>query len=210
MLIQKSRLKWLNDGDSNSKFFHRFMKERRRRIHISSIITSSGLVNSVMEVKEVVKVHFEDNFKEGCFDRPSLDGIFINSLSREDGLSLEVSFLEEEIKETVWSYDGSKSTGPDGISLLFIKNCWFFLKEYVFLCFNAFFSGAVLSKSITSSFLILIPKNSNPIGLDEYHHICLMGCIYKIICKLLSSRIKKVLSPIISYCQSAFVPGVDK
>ncbi|XP_058765704.1 uncharacterized protein LOC131639219 [Vicia villosa] len=93
MLIKNSRLKWLNDGDNHSKFFHKVMKDRKSRNHFSPIITSKGVVNSVREVKDAVKVPFIDKFKEDYFDTPSLDGIFINSLSREDSLALEVPFL---------------------------------------------------------------------------------------------------------------------
>ncbi|XP_058765712.1 uncharacterized protein LOC131639232 [Vicia villosa] len=207
MLIQKSRLRCLNDGDSNSKFFHRVMKERRSKNHICSLNTSDGVVESVGGVKEVVRGHFEHKFKEFFPNRPLLEGVLVNSLSVEDRDSLEVPFSEEEIKEAVWSCDGSKSMGPDGISLLFFKKCWNFVKEDVVSCFNAFYSGNAISKAIISSFLTLVPKKDNPLDLDDYRPICLVGSIYKMISKLLASRIKRVLSSIISINQSAFVPG---
>ncbi|XP_058746484.1 uncharacterized protein LOC131619402 [Vicia villosa] len=103
MLIQKSRLRWLNDGDSNSKFFYRVMKERRSKNHICSLNTSGGVVESVGGVKEVVRGHFEHKFKEEFFNRPFLEGVLVHSLSVEDRDSLEVLFSEEEIKEAVWS-----------------------------------------------------------------------------------------------------------
>ncbi|XP_058784312.1 uncharacterized protein LOC131659088 [Vicia villosa] len=109
------------------------------------------------EVKEAVRIHFEDKFKEECLERPLLVGIAFKSLSEVDSLSLEVPFSLEEIKDAMWSCDGSKSMGPD--------------------------------------------------GLDGYRPICLVGSIYKMISKLLACRIKKVLSLIISNCQSAFVLG---
>ncbi|XP_058746501.1 secreted RxLR effector protein 78-like [Vicia villosa] len=74
-------------------------------------------------------------------------------------------------------------------------------------CFRALFSGGAFSKSITSSFLSLIPKSSNPLGLDDYRLICLVGSIYKVISKVLAGRIKRVLHSIVSPCQSAFVSG---
>ncbi|XP_058733926.1 uncharacterized protein LOC131605606 [Vicia villosa] len=147
MLIQKARLRWMNDGDNNIKFFHRTMKERNWN-HIGSINSNGGLVSSVAEVKEAVKVHFEDKFKEDCLNRPKLDGVHVSSLSWEDSCSLETPFLEAEIREAVWSCDGTKSPGPDGFSFLF-------------------------------------------------HYEML----------LLAGRIKKILSSIISDCQSAFTPG---
>ncbi|XP_058786925.1 uncharacterized protein LOC131661401 [Vicia villosa] len=193
--IKASRRIWLN------------LKERRSKNHIGALNTPGGMVCSVREVKEVVRGHFESKFKEECFDRPLMDDVFVNSLSLEDSISLEVPFSMEEIKEAVWSCDGSKSMRPDGIFLLFFKKCWSFVQEDVVSCFNAFYSGTVFSKSITSSFLTLVPKKDNPLDLDDYRLICLVGSIYKMISKLLASRIKRVFSSIISNSQSAFVPG---
>ncbi|XP_058784900.1 uncharacterized protein LOC131659770 [Vicia villosa] len=52
MLIQKSRLNWLNDGDNNSKFFHSVMKGRRRLNHIGPLVTQAGMIESVEGVRE--------------------------------------------------------------------------------------------------------------------------------------------------------------
>ncbi|XP_058763698.1 uncharacterized protein LOC131637124 [Vicia villosa] len=67
--------------------------------------------------------------------------------------------------------------------------------------------GGELSKAVTSSFLALVPKASNPLCLDDYRLICLVGCMYKFMAKILAGRLKCVLNSIVSQCQSAFVPG---
>ncbi|XP_058766319.1 uncharacterized protein LOC131639895 [Vicia villosa] len=121
MLIQKAILNWLNDGDSNSRFFHRSLKERRRRNHISSIVSNSGIVNSVKEVKEEVKKHFEGKFVENCVNIPILEGMEFNNLSMEDRNMFKKPFTENEIKEAVRSCESSKILGLDGMSLLFSK-----------------------------------------------------------------------------------------
>ncbi|XP_058746200.1 uncharacterized protein LOC131619076 [Vicia villosa] len=123
MLIQKSRIKWLNEGDTNSRYFHLVMKERRRRNHISPINSNSGLLESVNEVREEVRNHFKLMFSELEVSRPVLDGIFSKGLDSIERDFLEVSFSEEEIKEAMWSCDGSKSPDPDGYSFHFIKKC---------------------------------------------------------------------------------------
>ncbi|XP_058767480.1 uncharacterized protein LOC131641192 [Vicia villosa] len=54
MLVQKSRLKWLNERDSNSGFFHKVMKDKRRQNHIGPINTTGGVLSSVKEINDEV------------------------------------------------------------------------------------------------------------------------------------------------------------
>lgn len=42
---------------------------------------------------------------------------------------LDAPFSEEDIKNAVWSCDGSKAPGPDGFSFSFIKANWDLLKQ---------------------------------------------------------------------------------
>lgn len=63
-----------------------------------------------------------------------------------------------------------------------------------------------MCKAVSSSFLALIPKASNPLCLDDYRPICLVGSMYKMIAKILTGRLKCVLNSIVSHCESAFVP----
>lgn len=90
---------------------------------------------------------------------------------------------------------------------MFFKKCWEFIKNDVVSCLRDFHFGAVLSKAITSSFLALIPMSNNPLDLDDYWLICLVGCIHKIISKVLTGILKKVIGSIVSNSPSTFVPG---
>lgn len=203
MLIQKARVRWLNDGDINSKYFHKIMKKGMKRNYIGLISTDRGVI---ITAKEVL-CHFEAKFKENDFNRPILEGNVCNSLNHEDKVYVESIFEEDEIREAIWCSDGFKSPGSDEYSILFFQKCWEVIKMEVLACFRDFYTDALMSKSIISLFLALIPKSNNQLDLDDYRPICLVGSVLKIISKVLAGRLKRVIGIVISKNQSAFVPG---
>jgi len=56
-------------------------------------------------------------------------------------------------------------------------------------------------------FVFLVPKSENPQQLFDFRSITLVGCLYKIILKLLSLRLKMVISKVIDSRQSTFLKG---
>ena len=53
----------------------------------------------------------------------------------------------------------------------------------------------------------MVPKVRDSSKLEQYRPISLVGAMYKIIPKVLASRMKKVFPSLIDECQSAFVKG---
>ncbi|GJY92501.1 RNA-directed DNA polymerase, eukaryota [Tanacetum coccineum] len=62
-----------------------------------------------------------------------------------------------------------------------------------------------ISRGCNSSFMALIPKVADPIGLSEYRPISLIGGYYKIIAKILAERIKLVIGKLVGEVQNAFI-----
>jgi len=54
-----------------------------------------------------------------------------------------------------------------------------------------------MAKGTNASFISLIPKVDNPQHLNELRLIYLVDCLYKIVSKILSLRLKKVLHKVI-------------
>ncbi|XP_028058453.1 uncharacterized protein LOC114262297 [Camellia sinensis] len=73
--------------------------------------------------------------------------------------------------------------------------------------YTGFHQNSKLVLGINSSFVALIPKNDNPSCLSDFRPISLIGSLYKVLTKVLSSRIKPVLPMIISESQSTFIRG---
>ncbi|PNY01680.1 cysteine-rich receptor-like protein kinase, partial [Trifolium pratense] len=73
MIKQKSRTKWVREGDSNSRYFHQSIKSRRRRNQLVALKDGENLVQGVVEVKTFVKNFFAHNFAEDWSNRPNLD-----------------------------------------------------------------------------------------------------------------------------------------
>ena len=64
-----------------------------------------------------------------------------------------------------------------------------------------------IEKSLNATFVALIPKKVGTMEIKDFCPISLMSGVYKIILKVLTSRLKSVMGKLVSQTQSAFVPG---
>jgi hypothetical protein len=202
---QQSRLLWLREGDANSKYFHAIMSSRRRRNTISSISVEGNVMEGVSEVREAVFSHFHHHYQASNMNRPRVDGMNFRQSSVLEGNALTCPFSEAEVKAAVWDCDGYKSLGPDGIPLCFIKDFWQDMKGDILRFVLEFHRNGRFSKGINNTFIVLIPKIDKPHRLNDFRPIALVGCLYKILAKLLANRLRNVMGTVISDTLSAFV-----
>ena len=207
LLQQKSRALWLKQRDTNSKYFHASIKWRRLRNEIKGIQchNSGNWVEELNAVKELVKEFYKEKLTAIEDIGVRLDNVHFEEITESDNRLLTDPFDEEEIKEAIWNCDGQKSPGPDGVTFSFIKMFWGLVNKEVVGALKYFHKEGKIPKGCNASFLTLIPKSENPQSLEEYRPISLVGCLYKIVTKVLSKRVKKVIEKVIDGSQSAFL-----
>eukprot|EP00253_Pinus_taeda_P001472 PITA_01472 len=108
----------------------------------------------------------------------------------------------EETEEAIRSMPNDKAPGPDGFTINFYKSCWSIVKQDVWEVVE----DSIL-KSLNSTFLALIPKVEEAKNPDKFRPITLCNVIYKIISKVIASRLKMILPDIISEEKSGYVEG---
>ncbi|MCI49844.1 reverse transcriptase, partial [Trifolium medium] len=80
-------MRWVKEGDMNSKYFHESIKSRRKN-NLAALKDGDQWIQGVEEVKGHVKNFFENNFSKRWEHRPNLNGIQFQTLSEEDNLFL--------------------------------------------------------------------------------------------------------------------------
>lgn len=113
--------KWLQEGDSNTIFFHLTMKCRKRTNGIKGVWKNGSWLDDPKKVKEEIKTFFQQNYKEKVDVAIKLDGVFLKSLGVEDNVSLTRPFFEDEIKCAVWDCEVNQSPDLDCYNFHFIK-----------------------------------------------------------------------------------------
>ncbi|GJX20869.1 putative RNA-directed DNA polymerase [Tanacetum coccineum] len=204
---QKCRFRWAVEGDENSRFFHSSLRNRYTKYSLKGIHINGTWVESPRDIKQADMDHYAARFKESYGNRPLLESNLFRKLSTMDASFLKSDFTIEEVKEAVWDCPGSKAPGPDGFNFNFIKTYWEVIKPDFWYCIRHFGKTRVLKKGCNPSFTVLIPKKIDPISFLDYRPICLIGCVYKVISKLLASRLARVIDSVISPNQSTFIKG---
>ncbi|KAH1129231.1 hypothetical protein J1N35_000609 [Gossypium stocksii] len=134
---QRSRIKWLREGDRNIRYFHVRATSRQKKNRIEKLKDSSG--NWVYKVDDFCKVavdYFQYLFK---FDAPTNGDFNMNHIqhciTQEINNSLRRDFTEGEILEVFKKMDPKKAPGIAGLSGSFFKNNWDVVdKEVVLFC----------------------------------------------------------------------------
>ncbi|XP_074297375.1 uncharacterized protein LOC141628090 [Silene latifolia] len=108
---------------------------------------------------------------------------------------------------SIFSIPKSKSPGTDGFNSQFYRDAWDIVGEEVCAAIADFFSTGKLLNQINSTVITLIPKVDRPTSVKHFRPISCCNVIYKLISKILCTRLALILPDIISQNQGAFVKG---
>ncbi|XP_074346861.1 uncharacterized protein LOC141685668 [Apium graveolens] len=177
---QRAKSFWLQDGDSNSRYFHAYATSRRKQNQAGYLKDESGaVINKHEEMCELVKGYFSRIF--GGTKRLEMNSLDEQEavITEEQNRDLIAEFKIEEFSEAIKQMHPDKSAGPDGLNPAFYQHFW-----------------GLFGKD-----------KDNADEMKDLRPITLCNILYKVISKVLANRLKKILPGIISDNQSAFVPG---
>lgn len=204
---QRSKERWAVKGDLNTKYYHASVKSNRARKKIIKLMDNRGREHFAEEAKgEVAKDYFLNLFKstsDGDFS-VLFEGFTKRvSVSMNESLSREVS--SEEVKMAVFSIKPGSAPGPDGMTGLFFQKYWDIIGNQVTKEIKDFFVTGQFPSEWNLTHLCLLPKIDDPIFMSDLRPISLCSVLYKIISKILVSRLQPLMPDIVSPTQSAFV-----
>ncbi|GJZ90557.1 RNA-directed DNA polymerase, eukaryota [Tanacetum coccineum] len=160
-----------------------------------------------MIVKEEFKSHFASRFQTPTSNRCCLNFTFPKRLDTNQAEELEGPISIEEVRKAVWGCGDNKSPGPDGFTFEFFRKYWDLLGTDLYDAVVWFFDKGSFARGCNTSFITLIPKIQDPKFVSDYRPISLIGCLYKVITKILANRISLIIPDLISDVQSAFLPN---
>ena len=208
----RSKARWLEEGEKPSRFFFKLERERIQRNSISSVLNSDDVeVFSHTEIEHEIVQFYSHLFssetidplcKQTCFASIENHLDFTQQQSCEGFLSLQ------ELSDAVKTLNLGKSPGSDGFSVEFYLFFWDILGPLLLRVANQCFRDGNLCDSMKGSVTRLIYKKRGDIkNLKNWRPISLLNVDYKIISKVLTLRLSKVLEFIVSPDQTCSVPG---
>ncbi|RVW15726.1 putative ribonuclease H protein [Vitis vinifera] len=174
---QKAKIKWVKEGDCNSKLFHKVANGSRNKNFIKILENERGLVlDSSESITEEILLYFKK-----LYSCPPWESWRVE--------------------------DRDKAPGPDGFTIAVFQDCWDVIKEDLVRVFAEFHNSGIINQNTNASFIVLLPKKSQSKKISDFRPISLITCLYKIIAKVLSGRLRGVLQETIHSTQGAFVQG---
>ncbi|KAK2434278.1 hypothetical protein QL285_019443 [Trifolium repens] len=202
MMMQRTKVDWIRLGDGNNAYFHAYLKSRLNTKRISVIQRGDGTI--LTDQKDIAQevIHFYGQLMGHESD--SLQHVDIEAL--RNGSQLTLSQREElvrpiavkEIEEALYGIGDLKSPGVDGYSSKFFKSCWRIVKDDVVKAAQEFFEQMMLFTPFNQTVVTLVPKYEGAKSVKDFRPIAGCSTFYKILSKVLTARLGKVLPSVIS------------
>ncbi|CAL1410408.1 unnamed protein product [Linum trigynum] len=205
---QRSRINGLQKGDQNTNFFHSSTVHRKQRNKIVSLKDEDGnLFSHRADISSHVTEFYHSFFTKSDRIESSTIQDFPKLVTQELNDEMCIMPTVEEIKAVVFNLGPTKSSGPDGFTGMFIRRFWSrvgpdFCKEV-----QGFFHTSIMPQGWNDAHIALIPKVQSPEMISQFRPISCCNFRYKIISKILASRMKKWLPGLVSEMKAAFTRG---
>ena len=141
---QRSRCRWLKEGDRNTKIFHIMATTRMMGNRINYLIVNGDR----LEDREGISIHidfFNSLYNKDGRIKPSLDDLHFSTITGESANWLEGEFQEEEIRASVFHLASDKAPGPDDFPMSSFQKYWDLLRDDIMAFMKEFHSRGRLS-----------------------------------------------------------------
>nr|GEX11484.1 RNA-directed DNA polymerase, eukaryota, reverse transcriptase zinc-binding domain protein [Tanacetum cinerariifolium] len=113
---QKAKIKWVIEGDENSKYYNGILNKKRHQLAIRGVLKDGIWIDNPVLVKNEFVTHFKCRFNKPSCVRPLLNMVFPHQITLLQQIDLEADVSYEEVKRAVWDCGIDKSPGPDGFT----------------------------------------------------------------------------------------------
>jgi hypothetical protein len=209
MWYQRSRARWLKDGDRNTKYYQIKAVTRRRK---NNILMLRGDNNEWVEDADKIRC-MATEFYQKLFTRTQVlfewnqTSVTYPRLSNELLEMLNAPITNDEVRKAIFVMNPWKAPGPDGFPAGFYQKSWSFVGEHVCDFVRLVWSNPSKISEVNQTDICLIPKIQSPEYISQFRPISLCNTIYKVVSKVVVERLKDCIPIIISPYQTGFVPG---
>ena len=129
------------------------------------------------------------------------------TLTPEQNEALAAKISKQEILEAITSMANGKSPGSDGLPPEFYKTFSHLLVDDLLEVYGDIFSNERMSPTQRLGLIALLYKKGDRTEFKNWRPIFLLNTDYKILAKIFSKRLSKVLATIVDHEQTCAVPN---
>nr|XP_025611325.1 uncharacterized protein LOC112703925 [Arachis hypogaea] len=193
--------------DRNTRYFHNIASARRRNNRIEALVINGRLVRNQARIKIAIRNFYKHLYHQEASPRVTFRDVLVNQLKREEAKTLEALPSVEEVKKAVWNCESSKTPESDGYNMNFIKKCWTEIGMEFTAAVMKFFETARLPADANVTWIALALKFVGAKEIKDLRPINMVGCVYKVISKILTRRMRGFMPGLVGETHSAFVKG---
>ncbi|XP_022868499.1 uncharacterized protein LOC111388067 [Olea europaea var. sylvestris] len=192
-------------NELNVKHFDTFLLGNTRRNFIATTLKEDVMYTTSQDQVALEFVLLGKKEPVGLIDMDIIRNGPLVSL--EQGISLIRDISCYEIKEALFGIGDDKSHGPNGYTYVFSKRHGGTIEHDFVEAIMEFFSSGSILKQINHAVIALVPKSRHAPSVGDYRPISCYNVIYKVITKILASRLRPIWGDIVDQAQPAFIEG---
>ena len=206
----RSKAAFLEQNEKCSKYFFNLEKKRGQDKLIKAVKDPADrLVSDTADILNETKRFYENLYAAEDTDPNAQEEMFAHidkTLTSEQNELLATKISNKEILEAITSMANGKSPGLDGLLPEFYKTFSHLLVDDLLEVYGDIFSNE-MSPTQRLGLIALLYKKGDRTDFKNWRPISLLNTDYKILAKIFSKRLSKVLATIVDPDQTCAVPN---
>ncbi len=208
----RRRAQWDSIAELPSAYFSRFAEQRATSSAPRVFVDQHNNQYSTVEgMLQHASHEYTEIYKHEESDAAAASSVIASLSTRlldQDRVAMDAVISEDEVLQAIHHLKRGSSPGIDGFTAEFYKHFARDLAPVLLGAFNKVLADGIMPEEWRTGVITLIPKGVNNLErLSNWRPITLLCVDYKILSTIFSHRLRNILSSLIHFTQTGFVPG---